>query len=545
MGKIKFTIIQVVFLCYCLPGYTQVAPMPTDSIAKVAILDSLQKTLYFIDSVGPHWKSIAGMGVYHIEHTYISGRRGMSDQEWDRRTQLILEKVNQHDDHNWWQIYAARYLGLLMHDAHFKFPDGGQLNRSRFFKETDTIFPIWVKTWKDGSVYCVKDYSGEIPRNARILSVNGHSANEIALINRAIGPGEEANTMAMMNAQYEPDPKYWNNFTNYLFYEGINAPYEIVYTPQGSIKADTIVLEGIVRDDRFKQYKRSGDKYKNEATILHLPNGMKAVEYENRGGGIGVLSLNSFWGTNVIELLILRKDSRYKKQLKRAMRRVQKDGITDLVLDLSKNTGGMGENVYFTLDYFTDKPVTHNQIYHITDLNRDLVKMNISNSREISEVDRDSLINYIDKLTSGTVFATDTVCRFSYIPSSPKHKYDGNVYLLTGPMTYSAAQVFTQYCQKLEVGPVAGEHSGGYTEITGGNTMQIPQPTHLQWLRLAVPFSATRIFENEDPYDYPPVDIPIEQPFEEWLEGENHNLDRLIELIRSGNISTIDKPNAM
>lgn len=282
----------------------------------------------------------------------------------------------------------------------------------------------------------------------------------------------------------------------------------------------------------FEQYKRSGDKAKIEPTIVRLNNEMKAVEYEDKGDGIGVLSINSFCGRNLIELLVFKKDWKYKKQFRRAMRRVHRDGITNLVLDMTKNTGGMGENIYFTLDYFTDEPVMYNQIYRITDSNRDVMKRNIDNSPEIPKTARDSLMNYIDKQPSGTVFATDTVRRLSYKPSDPKHKYSGNVYLLTGPMTYSAAQMFVQYCQKLDVGPVAGEHSGGYTEITWANTRPIPLPNQ-PWLTLAVPFGAIRISEDDSPYDYPSVDIPIEQSFEEWLDGENLNLNRLIEMIRS------------
>lgn len=33
------------------------------------------------------------------------------------------------------------------------------------------------------------------------------------------------------------------------------------------------------------------------------------------------------------------------------------------------------------------------------------------------------------------------------------------------------------------------------------------------------------------PYEYPEVDIPIERPFEEWIERKDGSLDRLIEII--------------
>ena len=57
-------------------------------------------------------------------------------------------------------------------------------NREGFFTENDSVFPLWVQTWKDGTVYNVKDYTGVVPPHARILSVNGRSAREMALENR-------------------------------------------------------------------------------------------------------------------------------------------------------------------------------------------------------------------------------------------------------------------------------------------------------------------------------------------------------------------------
>ena len=53
-----------------------------------------------------------------------------------------------------------------------------------------------------------------------------------------------------------------------------------------------------------------------------------------------------------------------------------------------------------------------------------------------------------------------------------------------------------------------------------------------------------QINKADDPYDYPPVDIPIEHPFEEWLHRENHSLDRLIEMIQAGTAPTVSSAEA-
>ena len=224
-----------------------------------------------------------------------------------------------------WYVYVWRYINLLKDDAHFRFPDDGMFNRWAYFKKTDYIFPLWVQTWKDGSVCNVKDYRGVIPRYAQIISINGLSAKEIALKSRALGPGEDANAMAMMNAQYETNPLSWPNFSNYLFMEGyLRGKFEIVYIHPDNHQQDTVTLKAISREDKERLYKKSGDKRMAKAE-RGFPR--KPIVYRNLKNGIGILTINSFWGKRWIALLGFGKDWRYKRMLRRAMRRIDRDNI--------------------------------------------------------------------------------------------------------------------------------------------------------------------------------------------------------------------------
>ncbi len=481
------------------------------------------------DSVGNACLGEIDFIIDRIEHSYVSGRRGLSEEEWNKGCEVVYDRLERFlDTYDGYYIYVWRYLGLLMDDAHFAFPDDGAFNRHGAFTKSDVIFPLWVQTWTDGTVYNVKDYTGRIPRHARILSVNGRSAQDLALMSRAVAPGEEVYAMANMNAKYESDPELWPNFTNFLFMEGINPPFEVVYVSAGKDRPDTITLNGMTRHRKVEAYKKSGDR----RTVKEARGfSRKPMVYTNMGNGIGVLSINSFWGKRWGPMLILNKDWRYKRLLRRAMKRIDRDGIRDLVIDVSLNSGGMTENVYRTLDYFTDKPVDMVHKYLITDESRKLAQTNVRLSPEILPEDREYLTGYIDTVACGTLFRTDTLRPIRYIPGNPKHKYEGNVYVLTSHQTYSAGQIFARYCQTLGIGPVAGQHSGGYNEITG-NAAAVTLP-YLNWMEFKVPFSALIVCPDDRPYDYPSVDIPIEQPFEEWLRRENRSLERLMEMIRT------------
>lgn len=71
-------------------------------------------------------------------------------------------------------------------------------------------------------------------------------------------------------------------------------------------------------------------------------------------------------------------------------------------------------------------------------------------------------------------------------------------------------------------------------EVTLGSAPNIPLPLSSA-MPFHVPVGKLALFSGrEDSYRYPPVDIPIDHPFEEWLKRENRSLDRLIGMIRNG-----------
>ena len=222
--------------------------------------------------------------------------------------------------------------------------------------------------------------------------------------------------------------------------------------------------------------------------------------------------------------------------MKNSIKKITNDGIENLIIDLTFNGGGMADNIYYTLDYLTDKTIRLIYKYSITDESREIAKTVISNESFLKEEDREFLINYIDSVPAGSKFRTDTIRTIEYVPQKRKYRFDGNIYILTSNYTYSAAQVFTEYCQTYGIAQIAGEHCGGYNEITG-NSSRTELPL-LEWYDFNIPYMAHIIDPTDEPYQYPEVDIPIVQPFEEWLQRENHNVERLIEIIL-GNDSPI------
>lgn len=519
---LKWSILSLCAVLFPLSGFgretaagTEPEPSPRDSVRQ-AYMDELD---FIIDC---------------IENRYVSGRRGIGDEEWQQGVESV---------HSGAAIYLCDYpavwwlwrdYSMLLDDGHFAFPDNGSFSRYELFAESQPIFPLWVQIWVDGSIYNVYDYSGVIPECSEIIAItkfyNGQRAQTFSGKGLGIGcmrltPGEPAYAFANGNSYHQPNPRDWASFTNFLS-DFSMPPWEVVYKVPGAEQPDTVMLDGIRRDELFKLYKKTGNKRRAKEELGFA---RKPIIYADMGDGVGVLTINSFWGKRWSHMLLFGKDWRYKRLLRQAMRRIDRDGIDRLVIDVSLNTGGMAENVFYTLDYLTDKPVDITYTYLITDECRETAKNNVDRSPYLSEADREYMMHYIDSVPDGTRFRTDTVRRMRYLPQRPKHAYDGEVYVLTSHQTYSAAQMFARYCQVLGIGKVAGQHCGGYNAVTG-NAARVELPVS-RWMQFQVPFREEVISPDDEPYAYPTVDIPIEHPFEEWLHRENRSLERLLRMI--------------
>ena len=275
--------ILLVLLLFTIPTYGFCKKENVQTI----VMDSVQAARY-IDSIRQLRLQEIDFIVDQIENTYISGRRGLNNQEWKDRLAILRDAVTRtaHAP-NFTYYYMWCYLGFFIQDQHFKFPDGGMYNRYRIFTEDDELLPLWVQTWKDGTVYNVKDYTGIIPAHAQILSVNGRDAQETALRNRMMFPGEGIYAMEWMNTSSEPNPLNWNTFANFFWMRGYRPPFELVYKAQGSDRPDTVVLNGMTRGDIYKEFKKSGAKHRARASV---GSHRRPIEYRNMQDGIGVLT---------------------------------------------------------------------------------------------------------------------------------------------------------------------------------------------------------------------------------------------------------------
>ena len=472
----------------------------------------------------------------HLLGKYISisidPYRGLTKEEWDRRSDIFLGKVDSARNSNE-LYYSLRYFGALSNDGHFNFPDMGVYNRWKFFKKEDMIFPVIVKATQNDRVFVVHDYSNSIPNYAELLEINGIDAGEISRLQHILVPFEPNYAYAYLNEKEEFSFRAWVSFSNYLFCENISGPYTVKYSVDGVVKSATInAME-----------RQSLHKMSRSLRSSSIPFFKKVMKYNRHNDSIAVLDINYFWGNNPLTFLFSYNDSRFERLLKKKMKRINRNDIKHLVIDIRSNPGGYSKNVYELMSYFAPDMVYDDKA--ILKISAEAQKddrgarilesaIKMRHGKKGEEDNRIKTVELYKSIPEGSVFRTDTIMPMTYTHEKSKHVYNNNVYVLANSTSFSASTMFCNYFRKSGVGLIAGTPPAGYSKITGG--ARIP---FKYWLTFTVPMKIPHILSNpldEDAYHYIMPDIPIENELHDWVRGEDKSLDILIEMIEFGKL---------
>jgi hypothetical protein len=234
---------------------------------------------------------------------------------------------------------------------------------------------------------------------------------------------------------------------------------------------------------------------------------------------IGVIELRKF-----IEL------GKFEKFLQQTFTQIKKEGITDLIIDIRENPGGYSDLADLLLSYITNKPV-------IKDLN-----LEIKVSKQIKDWYRSTLCWYVKWLPFQYIHTTwrkiwstpegEKVILRSQ-PEKPKEnplRFNGWIYLIIGPRTFSTATGFAATVKDYKLGTLVGEETGGLATSFGDY-----YPFDLPNTRLWVFVSHKRIFRPSGEDDGRGVlpDYEVKQSIEDLKKGIDSAMEFTKELIKS------------
>ena len=277
------------------------------------------------------------------------------------------------------------------------------------------VVPIEVRFAQDDSlkVFAVAPGVDGVKTGDRLLSINGHSTDEMlsAMLSRSIGetPAFRRAYLVRRFAMF-----YW-----YLY--GDTGQYDLVVQPARAARPRQVHAEGATKLPGALQPERAADEMFSWSI---LP------------GDIGYLRVDGFDGDKKDALATITQT---------AFTEFKARSVRALIIDVRENSGG-DDPLWqqHLVDHFTTKPYA--QLSHY------VIRINKDNA------DPGDVI--------GAVQSSDYDKRFTP-PAVDPVRYDGPVYILAGPYSYSATIQFLVAAQDFGLAKIAGEETAAFSCQTG------------------------------------------------------------------------------
>ncbi|MFC2098148.1 S41 family peptidase [Bacteroidota bacterium] len=208
------------------------------------------------------------------------------------------------------------------------------------------------------------------------------------------------------------------------------------------------------KGSRFKVRFQSGNE---EPQSVNLK-GLNAYEVDQLSTGSSTKKQNFEYRqlderTSLIEFRSFSGREKFKEFLENSFKQIKETEIRNLIIDIRENGGGnssLGDDLF---NYITSKPYTQ--------VDAMLVKLSddVLNDGWGNWLNKDTLEHYRGKVFTSPAYLKD--------PGSNKLRFKGDVYLLTGPRSFSSANMFASTFKCYEIGTIVGEETGGLTVSYG------------------------------------------------------------------------------
>ncbi|MFD2583252.1 S41 family peptidase [Pedobacter vanadiisoli] len=293
------------------------------------------------------------------------------------------------------------------------------------------FLPLTFVADKKGMTYSDGKLSQDIiPAGAKIISVNGISVPEFykASALRVGGLQTYRNEIAGKMMGYN------------LYLSGIRPPFKVVYRYQQKKLIKEIEKGAILRDI-------IGDAFPN---LVNKPYSFNILNNK-----VAHIELNTLSGDY----------HPYLKFFDSCFTIIKQKNIKAVAIDIRKNTGGNSINADLLLGFFNSKKYTLStgKNWKISQLYKDKLMIQGDSSNQYLKEQNNSIWQirtcepYAPKYTSEDAF------------------FKGQVYLITGPMTFSSANMLADGVKQFKLATLVGESTGENTNDFGeGYRFQLP-----------------------------------------------------------------------
>ncbi len=371
---------------------------------------------------------------------------------------------------------------------------------------------------------------------SKLISVNGLSVDKLNAKIELLNSGENSYSRLFPFYYQCRSPKFWkaigayNNKNLQLVTEKKGQQY--TFEIAASKKPEMYTVKPIENKYPITDKKNDGFYYqveqKKDFAYLQMNTCLDLVAYKD---GIG--NYTNFI-TYPLAMIWVRSQTKNAKNfgltLQSLFKEVNEKKINNLIIDLRYNSGGdeiLGKQLLW---YLTEQDTLSGftEFFNITDYSKKLLKKDYKWYNSLYQE------KYGTSIPDGEVNLSQTIFDGSYLSNLTKEdspylldksipKFKGNVYVLIGTNTFSAAQVLATTFADNNIGTLVGRPSGNKpTTQTGASIFKLPRTKTLVMTSYTYMERPNRMKNKEDAL-YP--DVETYSTFETWLEGNDVSFD--------------------
>lgn len=310
-------------------------------------------------------------------------------------------------------VFLFYQLTALLDDAHSTPQLGQPVFREEFKKEQ--FFPYKLTAEKN-KLYAPVKLAADlgIPAGAQLTDINGENLSDLLDQVRSGIAGTQP-------FKAEVSCKL---FAYFMFLKNIRPPFMLSYKDEKGISGKVTIATGVP----FKQ-----------ALSASLPHIIKPYDRQILQNKLGYIDVRSLSG----------EISSFKTFLDSCFMEFKKSNISNLAIDLRKNSGGNTALGDLLFSYITDKKYSWG-----------------TKSWKISQVYKDQLIADGDttsgylKQPDGSIWESEGDCLPVENPFKNDTVFKGKIFFIIGPFTFSSAMAVADVVKEYKIGTLIGEPTG-------------------------------------------------------------------------------------
>lgn len=406
----------------------------------------------------------------------------ISDYEFSKKMNPLISKLK--DGHTWLNISTYIAEGYYRNDKPV-FPFDIDIVENRFFVR--------------------KSYQSEndIDDKTEIISIDGRKADEIIADFLDSYSGElDSFEKSMLESQF---PMWYANMYDF------KDTYDIEYKEKGQKKVE----KSIVKGTKYSKIRLS-------ESLNVVSNELYTYKYMEDVSA-AYIKLDGF---NMFE--------EYKGFLENSFKDMKDKNAQNLIIDIRDNTGGNMTLGTYLLSHLTSKPfrVVGSDIQNISPKAIEAIKNNFDNWGHTTTYLEDGNLLEIKSAYSEPFYIRKGRHESNDIAESrryePEEIFDGDIYVLIGPKTYSSGVMFAAVIKDYKLGTIIGEETGG---VAGGYT----NTTKFYLPNSNISYSVSHEYFTR-PSDEPcksgvKADYPVLETVESYMSDSDKVLEKTKEII--------------